>query len=63
MSLESRLAALEAEVFCVVSTTANGHVFNTGCDHGVDYKDWSDKERCPHCGRRLLGHDDVRPIE
>lgn len=63
MSLESRLAAIEAEVFCVVKVSEFGHVHETGCGEDVRYEDWSDKERCEHCGRRLLGHKDVKPID
>ena len=64
MSIESRLDALEAEVFCVVRTTEYGHVMETGCDVRDElFDDWSDRERCPYCGKKLKGHDNVRPIE
>lgn len=60
---QDRLAALEAEVFCVVNVSEYGHVGDTGCGHSENYVDWSDKERCPHCGRKLIGHDNVKPID
>ena len=63
MSIEDRLDALEAEVFCVVRVTEYGHVMETGCGVRKElYDDWSEFERCPDCGRKLMGHDNVTEI-
>ena len=61
MDIESRLDALEAEIFCVVTVTDYGDVIETGCEGNGHYDDWSDKDRCPYCGKKLRGHDNVTP--
>ena len=56
--LETRIARLEAEVFCKVKCAEEfGTVYETGCGEDVGYEDWSERERCPKCGKRLVGHD------
>jgi hypothetical protein len=59
--LAARLDRIEAEVFCKVRVSdmepTLGDVYETGCGEDVGYEDWSDRERCPKCGKRLMGHD------
>ena len=61
LDLKERIDRIEAEVFCLVKTSdiepTFGAVYETGCGEDVGYEDWSDRERCPKCGKKLLGHD------